>query len=418
MKPKKVGYFGLFGQQNWGNECTLQAFICNARKHLPDWEMYCVCTDPEDTSKRFGIPAFPMKAIYRNIGREQSTRLMRLVRRIFFRIPVEILHLVRAFRIVKGTHMLVVPGTGLLTDFERRVLGRCYEVFKWSAVAKLCRSKLLFVSIGAGPIRHPLNRWFIKSALSLADYRSYRNGTGKQYLELIGFKTGDDEIYPDLAFSLPRNILPERVTRDPERPVIGVGVADRVLGIKVYYNEDDSVEQQIEAIYWNAIDVTSSFVDWLLDNKYTVRLLLGDSLYDMKAKEDLKDRLIKRGYDFADKNILDDPVTSVEQLISQLATTEAVVSPRYHNIILALMLNKPVIGLSYHDKFGSLMAEFKLEEYCQQADDLHIDNLKELFSKLMANADKIKEAIKITTEQKYLALEKQYSLIFNRWPNV
>jgi polysaccharide pyruvyl transferase WcaK-like protein len=314
--------------------------------------------------------------------------------------------------------MLVAPGTGLLTNFEWKIFGRSYATFKWSIIAKLCRCKLFFVSIGAGPIRHPINRWFIKSALSMADYRSYRNKSSRQYLESIGFNTNNDPIYPDLAFSLPESITTESTNRNRQRPVIGVGVADRILGVKVYYNENENSEQRIETIYRNTIEITCSFVAWLLQNKYKVRFLLGDSLYDIVAKEDLKNQLRKRGYDCEDGNILDEPITSVEQLISQLATTEAVISPRFHNIILALMLNKPVISLSYHEKFQSLMAELELEEYCQDTGDLNFHRLKEQFIKLMTNADEIKNTIKLKTENNRLALEKQYAFIFNNLPIV
>lgn len=416
--PKKIGYFGLFGQQNWGNECTLQAIICNARKYLPDWEMYCICTGPEDTSIRYKIPAFPMNAASSDTAWAQNTPVMRLLRKIFFRIPMELLHWIKAFRVLRGTHMLIAPGTGLLTDFERNIFGRCYEIFKWSVIAKLCGTKLLFVSIGAGPIRHPMNRWFIKSALSMADYRSYRNESSRQYLERIGFKTNNDHIYPDLAFSLPRTITAACTNRHRQRPIIGVGVADRILGIKVYYNENGNVEQQIETIYRDTIDITCSFVGWLLQNNYTVRLLLGDSQYDNEAKKDLKNQIIKRGYDFDEENIIDEPIHSVEQLIYQLATTEVVISPRFHNIILALMLIKPVISLSYHEKFQALMTDLELEEYCQSTGDLSFEKLKEQFTKIMSNAEDIKKVIKLKTEGNQLALEKQYSFIFKDLPLV
>jgi polysaccharide pyruvyl transferase WcaK-like protein len=78
-----------------------------------------------------------------------------------------------------------MTGTGMLSDFTITVIG------------KLCRCKLLFVSVGGGPIRHPLSRCFVKAALALADYRSYRDASSKDHLEAT-----NDVVYPDLAFSL------------------------------------------------------------------------------------------------------------------------------------------------------------------------------------------------------------------------
>jgi len=41
-----------------------------------------------------------------------------------------------------------------------------------------------------------------QAAISLADYRSYRDDFSKDYLARIGFDTRNDFVYPDLAFSL------------------------------------------------------------------------------------------------------------------------------------------------------------------------------------------------------------------------
>ena len=34
-RPSTITFFGNFGTQNLGNECTLRAIIQNTRKHLP-----------------------------------------------------------------------------------------------------------------------------------------------------------------------------------------------------------------------------------------------------------------------------------------------------------------------------------------------------------------------------------------------
>src|SRR5690242_19060670 len=54
-KRMRIGFYGLFGQQNWGNEATLQAMISNTRRYVPDVELRCVCTGPDDTAQRYNI---------------------------------------------------------------------------------------------------------------------------------------------------------------------------------------------------------------------------------------------------------------------------------------------------------------------------------------------------------------------------
>src|SRR6267143_5609231 len=118
--------------------------------------------------------------------------------------------------------MLVMTGTGMLGDFGIGPLELHYEILKWALLAKARGCKLLFVSVGAGPIAHPLSRLIVKSALSLADYRSYRDDFSMTYLDSIGFKRSTDRVYPDLAFSLETS--PTSVSRNGhrngDRPVI------------------------------------------------------------------------------------------------------------------------------------------------------------------------------------------------------
>src|SRR6478736_1718334 len=55
---RKIVFFGIFGLQNLGNECTLQAILSNARRRLPSAEILAVSFNPEDTISRHDIPAF------------------------------------------------------------------------------------------------------------------------------------------------------------------------------------------------------------------------------------------------------------------------------------------------------------------------------------------------------------------------
>ena len=143
-----------------------------------------------------------------------------------------------------------------------------YNMFKWSLIAKLCRCKLLFVSVGAGPIYSALGRCFVKSALSLADFRSYRDNSTMQYLKRIGFHADNDRVYPDLAFSLPEAVIPHQDTKKSRRTVVGLGLMD--------YAGKYSTPRPSNEIYLAYLENLVSFVRWLLAREYDVRLLIGD----------------------------------------------------------------------------------------------------------------------------------------------
>jgi polysaccharide pyruvyl transferase WcaK-like protein len=298
-----------------------------------------------------------------------------------------------------------VPGTGLVSDYLTGPFSWPYDIFKWSTIAKLCRAKVLFVSIGVGPIYHPLSKWFIKTSLRFAEYRSYRDTASKRYMEGIGFHTNADRVCPDLAFGLPRGIFPERPLGTGQKPIIGVGLKD-------YYGPRGPGDRPDANTYLDYLKTMAGFVIWLRKHQYPVRVLVGDVLYDSSVKLDFMNLLKERGLVPDDGQIIAEPVLTVDQLLCQLAGTDIVISPRYHNLVLALMLNKPVLALSDHQKLDSLMAGLGLAGYCVPLHNLGVDMLIRQLVELEEKAEKLKPYIKRKVEQYREALEEEYSAIF------
>ena len=103
-KSNKIVFFGVFGSQNLGNECTLQATMYNIHKALPDATFTCLSTVPEDTELRHGIPAFAAHRAYpawldSQLWSGRRSRLMKLLRKILFRIPLELIHWAKGFKV-------------------------------------------------------------------------------------------------------------------------------------------------------------------------------------------------------------------------------------------------------------------------------------------------------------------------------
>ena len=221
----KISLFGMFGVGNLGNEATLQAMLHNVRRFLPNAEVSCICAGPEAMAQDYCIPAylireFPLRPL--------NSHKLRLLRKIFLAIPLELYRWLMVARRLKSTDMLVMTGTGMLSDLGIHPLGLHYDILRWSLVAKLFRCKLAFVSVGAGPIRHPLSRFFVKVALGMANYRSFRDSFSRSYVEGLGISTRN-KVYPDLAFSLPKDVAAHDRPSDSRRPVIGVGLITNEL---------------------------------------------------------------------------------------------------------------------------------------------------------------------------------------------
>lgn len=409
-KNNKITFFGVFGSQNLGNECTLEATMYNIHKVLPNATFTCLCTVPEDTQLRHGISAFAAHREYpawldSPLWTGRISRLMKFLRKILFRIPLELIHWAKGFGVVKGTRMVIIPGTQVVSDYLTGPFSWPYDIFKWSTIAKLCGARLLFLNIGVGPIYHPLSRWFIKTSLNFSDYRSYRDIASKRYVEKIASRRLSDPVYPDLAFSLQRTLLPACEKRDKEGPVFGIGLKD-------YLGREGLRDRHNNRTYSDYLNMLADLAAWLCEQQYTVRVIIGDTLYDSGVKQDFMESLSERGLLNKESQIVNEPVFTVKQLLSQIADIDFLVTSRFHNLVLGLMLNKPVLCLSDHEKLDSLMTEIGLSEYCLSLANFDFDDLIDRVVKLGKNAEALKPYIKHKTEEYRRTLDEQYNVIF------
>ena len=149
---------------------------------------------------------------------------------------------------------------------------------------------------------------------------------------------------------------------------------------------------------------------WLLARGYKIRLLMGD-FWDARAKQSFRQLLAQDSAICDRERIIDEPIQSAENLLSQIAATDAVVATRFHNILLAVLCEKPVISISFHHKCNSLMAAMGMSDYCLSSGDLEPDMLIETFCRLEANADALKPLFKERIKRFRDTLDQQYRLV-------
>jgi polysaccharide pyruvyl transferase WcaK-like protein len=296
-----------------------------------------------------------------------------------------------------------VAGTGLLTDHGESILGFPYEIFKWVSLAQLRGAKVRIVAVGAGPIYGTLGRFFIGQALKAADYRSFRDAVSRSRLELAGMDTGDDPIVPDLAFSLPEPLFRAAPGPAPDRPVIGVGVFD-------YYGPHPD-RHDSEAFHQAYLEKMADFIARLLREDYTVRILIGDLTYDPKVRSAVLAGVAKRGVALRSGQLINEDMHSVSDLLSQLAATTLIVSPRYHNLLLGIMLGKPVLSISYDPKNDALLEGVGLGEYRQPIESFDVDLLRAQLARLERNAPEIRRRIGEQSAVYRRLWEREYSFV-------
>src|SRR5262249_48664368 len=132
------------------------------------------------------------------------SRLLRAANAVAIRGPRglfrEMSFLLASYRAMRSLDLLIVSGGGQLTEWGGP-WGFPYTIFKWSFLAWCLRVRCLFWNIGAGPLTHPLSKFFVVRALFAADYVSFRDGESRDLLHQIGF-TGESHVCPDAVYSL------------------------------------------------------------------------------------------------------------------------------------------------------------------------------------------------------------------------
>jgi polysaccharide pyruvyl transferase WcaK-like protein len=162
--------------------------------------------------------------------------------------------------------------------------------------------------------------------------------------------------------------------------------------------------------YPRYLQAVAGFVDWLLSQGYDVRLLLGDG--DVQVISEFRSVLRARLGEYEEERVVDEPIDTVENVLAQLAATDFVVATRFHNVLLALLLGKPVVAISFHHKCSSLMAELGLAEYCREFERIDAETLIERFQALELNAGDVRRTVRDGARAARATLEEQYDLLF------
>ncbi len=404
MKAGRIAFWGNFGTRNLGNECTLGAALANARARRPEATFVCFCTAPEDAQSRHGVPCFPLNTARRRGPGPPPPLLPRLARRL----RAEVRGWAEAFRATRGLELLVMTGTGMLTDEGEGPFGLPYDMFRWAVAARLSGCRLAFLSVGVEGLHHLATRFFIRTALRLASFRSYRDVQSRQRLRQAGFFCTADAVYPDLAFSLAE--LPAG------RP-LPAPTAPRRVGVGLYaYRDRGATGPEDAAAYGAYVDKVCTLVQTLHRGGDGVRILIGDNTYDEPVLEDVRAGLRARGLEPGAEGLQDSPAGSFQEVLEQLRGVDVVIASRFHNVLLALFLGKPVVSLSYNVKNDVLLQDMGLGAYASSLDTFDVDRTLAQLQALSGEAGRLMPQVARRAGEYRRALEAQYDSVFGPKP--
>lgn len=380
--PVRVGVFGLLGSGNIGNDGSLEAVLGYLRAEHPEAVVDALCGGPEVVSARYGVPATRLhwyRGEYHTASRAGAIAAKGLGK------------VVDAFRTaawVRRHDVVIVPGMGVLeATLPLRPWGFPYALFLLCASGKVFGTRVALVSVGAAPISRRSTRALVRWSARLARYRSYRDALSRDAMRAMGVDTARDEVYPDLAFSLPAPR--ERGTPRPG-PVDGPGEAPAgrpgpvCVGVMAFHGSDDD-RALAEQIHRRYLDGTTRFVRALVADGRPVRLLTGDGV-DRPVVTAILDAVDSPLVTAAAANSLTD-------LMREVAAADSVVATRYHNLVCALKVGTPTLALSYAAKSEALMDRMGLAAYCHPAREVDADRLLDQFRTLERRSAEVRRTL-------------------------
>lgn len=401
---KTIGLLDHLGGGNLGDDATLQAVMQNIKSRWPDAKIVGLSMNPDDTQRRHGIAAYPIRRKTWSLSQQAPSTnatlkgnvksllrkwpylfgAVRAIHRVAFRLPIlfvqELVFVARSFRRLQSLDMLVISGGGQLTDWFG-TWNFPYTIFTWVLLGRLANVRCIFLNVGAGPLTRPLSKFFVRRALACAQYVSFRDERSRALARSIEFK-GSAHVFPDCVYALESPSVDIRTARRRERLVVGLAPMPFCDPRSVYPAKD-------QRVYDNFIHTLSSFGTWLVGNNYELTLWCSDIGVDPPAIEDLRINICGQIAGSDHDRLAIPTIKTIEDLLRVMRSLDYIITCRFHGVVLAHMLNIPVIAMSHHPKMDTLMSDLGLAEYCLDINKADGSALKAAFTSMVANRESI-----------------------------
>ena len=418
----RIGLLDHVGGGNLGDEATLQAVASNVKRRWPKAELVAFSMNPDDTEARHGIKSYPLRRRRWSIGyhpaeAETTFKKMKTLARkyevVFYllamvRLPSEVFRelsfLMTSRRQVRSLDLLIISGGGQLTGRDGP-WGFPYTILKWILLARSVGVRCIFLNVGAGPLAQPLTRFFARWALISADYVSFRDSKSQDLVREIGF-TGESRVFPDNVYGL-EFAAPNRNSLDTaSRPAVAFA--------PMPYPDQGGAPIEKDQILYNAfIGKLAGFASWLASQSYALTFFGTDIGVDPQAINDLLEALQCQNLIGSQEYGINRPVESVHDLLAKMSGMDYVVTCRFHGVVFAHLLNKPVLAIAHHPKVAELMSDLGLSTYCIDIRDFDSNLLAERFALMISRTEEIKTRMAASLSRNRQLLRSQFDELFS-----
>jgi polysaccharide pyruvyl transferase WcaK-like protein len=430
----RIGLLHHVGGGNLGDDATLVSVADGIRQRWSQAEIVAFSMNPDDTETRHGIKSRPIRRNCWSIGYKSAAAdgtfkagvkaLTRKHRHLFWLLKSakaviclpsetfrELSFLASSRHTMKSFDLLIISGGGQLTEKDGP-WGFPYTIFKWVVLARSAGVRCVFLNVGAGPLTQPLSKFFVRRALLAADYVSLRDNKSQALVQKIGF-TGESRVCPDSAYGLEVAAVRGSARETGSQSIVGFAPMDYCdPGPGGYQAEKDQI------VYDAFIRKLASFASWLISRSHALVLFGTDFGVDPKAIQDLQSALLSYHGISSRQCGVDHSVKSVRDLLAAMSGMDYVVTCRFHGVVFAHLLKKPVLAIAPHPKVAELMADLELSNYCVDARDFDASALADKFASMVANAEEIKARMAMSLTRNRQQLRNQFDGLFRNSLNV
>jgi polysaccharide pyruvyl transferase WcaK-like protein len=415
--PARIALLHHTGGGNLGDDAIIDSIINNIRHRWPGATIAAISMNPGDTARRHGIASYPMRRHTWALGYKPAVpgangasgrgllHWIRTTRNPLIRLPravfSELAFLVASGRRIKTFDVMILGGGGQLTD-RSGPWGFPYAIFAWFLLGKSARLKCVVLNTGAGPLINPLSKFLITRALLAADYVSFRDEESQALARKIGF-TGPSHVFPDNVYALDISALCSDSPKRRDQPLVGIAPMPYPVDPPFDANKDKIIYEELVAKF-------ATFASLLSHSSYRLAIFGTDIGADPAAIQDLRTTLEA---DYHISTPLYDPIESLDNLLFRMSAFDYVVTCRFHGVVFAHLLNKPVLAIAHHPKVTNLMNALGLSKYCVDIRTFDPRSLADTFECLVKDRDEVKSRMASNLKNYKSRLRVQFDEL---WP--
>jgi polysaccharide pyruvyl transferase WcaK-like protein len=426
--PTRIAFLSPSGGGNLGDAAIVDSLIHGIRRRVADADIVGFTGNPSDTLARHGVPAFNMRAPF---GHDEgpSTQgdpsvpvaptpapaqarpgAVRLVRRALGAVPgaratwKTVVHLAADQRYygpigqrLRSFDYVVVAGGGQFDALFGGSFRHPYALWRYGSMARRAGARYVILSVGTGTLTLP-SRTFVRWALSLADYASFRDERSR---ELVGDGARERPVVPDLAYALPL----EEAPTPPSAGRVVVGISPMA------YMDPRAWPKQDQARFQRHIDTLARLAVGAVRAGHEVVLFVTDGPDREPLEELLAAARSQLGPEERER-VRVPGVSGVRQLMQVLAGIDLVVAARLHGVLLSHVAGRPVLGIAHERKVATLMKEMGHSAYCHDIDTFDPGRGLAQLEELAARRQELAATIRAVAGENRRRVEAQYDRIF------